>query len=71
MSQLIELIFSVGFIDLEQGFSPWWLLILYMIGAYIRKYGFFTKLDKHRIKLFLFMYWLFSSFTWLLSFLKK
>jgi hypothetical protein len=36
-----------------------------MIGAYIRKYGLFTSVEKHRKKLFLLMYFLFISFTWL------
>lgn len=34
-------IFQIG-----SGYSGWWLLILYVIGAYIRKYGFLDKCTK-------------------------
>ena len=29
---------------MSKGFSPWWLMIMYLIGGYIRKYGLLTKI---------------------------
>lgn len=42
-----------GDFSLNGGYSPWWLIVLYLLGGYIRKYGFFKKVRK-RILLLLF-----------------
>ena len=49
---------------LNEGFSPWWLIILYMIGGYIRKYGVLQKLQSNRTVVFLGAYLAFVIITW-------
>ena len=50
---------------LNEGFSPWWLMILYVIGAYTRKYGFLRRAQSFRSIIFLGMYFAFVLLTWL------
>ena len=40
-----------GTMFLEGGFTPWWLIILYLLGGYIRKYGFLESLKKRYLVL--------------------
>lgn len=47
------------------GYSTWWLMILYLIGGYIRKYGLFQQIKKHRVVVFSIMYFVFVLATWL------
>ena len=50
---------------LQSGLSTWWLMILYLIGGYIRKYGFWQNIKSHRTLFFLFMYLCFVGVTML------
>ena len=55
--------FSIIFKDvffLKEGYSPLWLIILYILGAYIRKYGFFKRI---KTCVFLFLFFSFSFIT--------
>ena len=57
-------VFQMVFVDpfkLGNGYSVLWLMVLYLIGGYIRKYGMLTKLKS--ISLFL-LYILSISLTW-------
>lgn len=36
---------------LNGGYSPWWLIILYLLGGYIRKYGLLERIKKHYLLL--------------------
>ena len=47
---------------LGKGYSPWWLMILYVFGGYIRKYGLFANVKKRYLLLIFFMSF---SVTWL------
>ncbi len=48
---------------LLDGYSAWWLMILYLIGGYIRKYGLFNKLKSHRTVIFFVLYIASASIT--------
>lgn len=50
---------------LQQGYSPWWLMILYLIGGYIRKYGLFHRIKSHRAIVFILIYLAFVLITWI------
>ncbi len=50
---------------LQNGYSGWWLMILYLIGAYVRKYGLFNRIKSHRTGIFLSAYFAFAVITWL------
>lgn len=60
---VINIIFGDIFV-LGNGYSSWWLMILYLIGGYIRKYGFFQKIKTHRAVVFSIMYFAFVLATW-------
>lgn len=45
--------------SLDEGYSPWWLMILYIIGAYLKKYG--SKIFVHHSKTKWFMVFLAST----------
>ena len=49
--------------NLNEGYSTLWLIILYVIGGYIRKYGFLKKIKSHRTIIFLLLYLAFVSIT--------
>ena len=49
--------------NLNEGYSTLWLAILYVIGGYIRKYGFLKKLKSHRTAIFLLLYLAFVLIT--------
>ena len=49
---------------LEGGHSTWWLMILYLIGGYIRKYGLIHRIKTHRTIILLFFYSAFVLATW-------
>ena len=53
---------------LSNGYSALWLMILYLIGGYIRKYGLFTKIKSHRTVVFLLLYLAVISATWFAKF---
>lgn len=40
--------------SLSKGYSPWWLLVLYLLGGYIRKHGLFEKAKKLTLALVFF-----------------
>ena len=73
---LVSVIFTVSVIqpftnmlgvdnsNLNGGYSTWWLMILYLIGGYVRKYGLFNKITSHRTGFFVFMYFAFVLTTW-------
>ena len=48
---------------MNEGYSTLWLAILYVIGGYIRKYGFLKKLKSHRTAIFLLLYLAFVLIT--------
>lgn len=65
----LTLVFSVGprifwddCFETSNGYSPWWLLILYLVGVYIRKYGLFEKWNKW---IWLGVYGVSVTVTWL------
>ena len=49
---------------LKNGYSVWWLMILYLIGAYIRKYGLLNKIRSHRVLIAFSAYFVFIFITW-------
>lgn len=51
--------------DLDDGYSAWWLMVLYLIGGYIRKYGLFRKIKAHRSILFSALFLASVTITWL------
>ena len=61
---VVTLIFGDVF-GLKEGFSTLWLMIVYLIGGYIRKYGLIQKIKTHRTRFFLIMYFAFVLLTWL------
>ncbi len=53
---------------LKYGYSALWLIIVYLIGGYVRKYGLFHKIKTHRTGIFLTLYFAVVSLTWLSKF---
>ena len=51
--------------NLGQGYNTWWLMILYLIGGYIRKYGMFNRIRHHRVILFIALYFVSTVSTWI------
>ena len=52
------------FIYLKNGYSPYWLIILYIVGGYIKKYEPFKKIKK----IWLILIWIFSIIiTWIIK----
>lgn len=54
---------------LGAGYSALWLIILYVLGGYIRKYGLFNKIKRHRTSVFLSLFVLSTLITWCSKFL--
>ena len=54
---------------LGDGYSPLWLMVLYLIGGYIRKYGLFNRIITHRTLKMFSMYFASISITWLYKFI--
>ena len=44
------------FFLVNRGYSAWWLIILYLLGGYIRKYGLFNNIKSKRPLIFLLFY---------------
>ena len=44
-------LFISDWTGLRQGFSPWWLMILYLIGGYVRRYGMFNRVKTYVLSL--------------------
>ena len=58
---VIQTLFHRDTFNLNYGFSVWWLIILYMIGGYIRRFRLFPNLKK---RWFLLLYVAFVLVTW-------
>lgn len=54
---------------LGAGYSALWLIILYVCGGYIRKYGLLKKIKRHRTGVFLLLYLFSITVTWCSKFL--
>ncbi len=54
---------------LGAGYSALWLIILYVLGGYIHKYGLFDKIKRHRTSVFLSLFLLSTLITWCSKFL--
>lgn len=62
----VQTAFHMDVFSTENGYSVLWLMILYLIGGYIRKYGLFQKC---RTRMFLAGYLLMIILTWATRFL--
>ena len=56
---------------LSEGYSAWWLIILYLVGGYIRKYGLFRNIKAHRTGIFLSLYLIITLLTCFLTLMLK
>ena len=54
---------------MNDGYSALWLIILYVCGGYIRKYGLFKRIKRHRTGIFLLLYLFSTTVTWCSKFL--
>ena len=54
---------------MNNGYSALWLIILYVCGGYIRKYGLFKMIKRHRTGMFLLLYLFSTTVTWCSKFL--
>lgn len=60
-AQFYNIILGGDVFNLHSGYSTWWLMILYLIGGYIKKFDLFLDVKKHK----LFIIFCVSSFvTW-------